>query len=277
MASTHATGLGPLPTAAPTLAPHVLDLFSLKGKVASVTGSSSGIGLEVARAFAQAGADVAIWYHGNPKAIERAAAIAKECGVKTKAYKCAVTDSKEVEATVKQIYEDFGGLDIMVANAGVPWTTGPMIDVEGDADWDKVVNTDLNGAYYTAKYAGQIFKKQGHGSMIFTASMSGHIVNIPQMQACYNAAKAGVLHLSRSLAVEWAGFARSNTVSPGYMLTEISDFIPHETKQKWWQLIPAGREGMTRELVGAYLYFASDASTYTTGADLVVDGGYCAP
>ncbi|KAK9239097.1 hypothetical protein V1525DRAFT_356834 [Lipomyces kononenkoae] len=276
-AYTHATGLGPLPMPQPKLADHVLDLFSLKGKVASITGSSSGIGYEVAYAFAQAGADVAIWYNGNPSAIAKAEKIAKECGVKCKAYKCAVTDSKEVEATIKQIYEDFGGLDIQVANAGIPWTSGPMIDVDGDEDWDKVINVDLHGAYYTAKYTGQIFKKQGHGSLIFTASMSGHIVNVPQMQACYNAAKAGLLHFSRSLAVEWAGFARSNTISPGYILTEISNFVPTETKEKWWKLIPMGREGSAKELVGAYLYLASDASTYTTGADIIVDGGYCAP
>ncbi|KAK9379817.1 uncharacterized protein V2V93DRAFT_372420 [Kockiozyma suomiensis] len=278
MASTYATGLEPLPTKVPdTVSKHILELFSLKGKVASITGSSSGIGLEIARGFASVGADVAIWYHGNPSAIEKAKKISEEFGVRCKAYKCAIDNSKEVEATINQIYEDFGGLDVQIANAGVPWTEGPLIDPENDDHWNKIVNTDFNGAYYTAKYTGRIFKKQGHGSLVFTASMSGHIVNIPQMQACYNAAKAGLLHLSRSLAVEWAGFARVNTVSPGYMLTEISDFIPHETKEKWWKLIPFGREGDPRELVGAYLYFASDASTYTSGADLIVDGAYCAP
>ncbi|KAK9386460.1 hypothetical protein V1515DRAFT_580977 [Lipomyces mesembrius] len=234
----------------PNLAGHVLDLFSLKGKVASVTGSSSGIGYDVAYAFAQAGADVAIWYNGNPSAIEKAEKIT--CARPTSALSRTAKRTK-VEVTIKQIYEDFGGLDIQVANAGIPWTAGPMVDVEGDEHWDNVINIDLNGAYYTAKYTGQIFKKQGHGSMVFTASMSGHIVNIPQMQACYNAAKAGVLHFSRSLAVEWAGFGRVNTLSPGYMLTEISNFVPTETKEKWWKLIPIGREGSTKELVGAYL------------------------
>ena len=107
--------------------------------------------------------------------------------------------------------------------------------------------------------------------------MSGHIVNVPQMQAPYNAAKAGVLHLGKSLAIEWAPFARVNTISPGYIATEISDFVPAEVKAKWWQLIPLGREALAQELVGAYLYFASDASTYTTGSDLLVDGGYSAP
>ncbi|KAK9475838.1 hypothetical protein V1514DRAFT_338765 [Lipomyces japonicus] len=275
--STHASGLTPLPQPQPKLADHVLDLFSLKGKVASVTGSSSGIGLAVAEAFAQAGADVALWYHGNPKAIEHAKTLSEKYGVKVKAYKVSITSSAEVEQTIKQIVADFGKLDIQVANAGIPWTSGPLIDVEGDEDWHKIIDTDLNGAYYTAKFSGQQFKKQGSGSLIFTASMSGHIVNIPQLQAAYNAAKAGVLHFARSLAIEWAGFARVNTVSPGYILTEISNFVPIETKKIWWELIPVGREGQTKELVGAYLYLASDASTYTTGSDLRVDGAYAAP
>ncbi|KAJ8054206.1 hypothetical protein LXG23DRAFT_55772 [Yarrowia lipolytica] len=274
--STLATGLHPLPTETPKFPTNIMDRFSLKGKVASVTGSSSGIGYCVAEAYAQAGADVAIWYNSHP-ADAKAEHLAKTYGVKAKAYKCPVTDAAAVESTIQQIEKDFGTIDIFVANAGVPWTAGPMIDVPDNKEWDKVINLDLNGAYYCAKYAGQIFKKKGKGSFIFTASMSGHIVNIPQMQACYNAAKAALLHLSRSLAVEWAGFARCNTVSPGYMATEISDFVPKETKEKWWQLIPMGREGDPSELCGAYLYLASDAATYTTGADIIVDGGYCAP
>lgn len=96
------------------------------------------------------------------------------------------------------------------------------------------------------------------------------------MQAAYNSVKAGVAHLARSLAVEWAGFARVNSIAPGYIATEISDFIDAETKAKWRSMIVQGREGEPHELVGAYLYLASNASTYTTGHNLVVDGGYTA-
>ena len=102
--------------------------------------------------------------------------------------------------------------------------------------------------------------------------MSGHIVNIPQLQSAYNAVKAGVIHYCRSLAVEWAGFARVNTVSPGYIATEISDFVPEETKKVWRGMTPMKREGLANELKGAFLYLASDASTFTTGSDLRVDG-----
>lgn len=268
--------IGSLPTAGPTPQPNVLKLFSLKGKVASVTGSSGGIGWAVAEAYAQAGADVAIWYNSRP-ADEKAKYLEETYGVRAKAYKANVSDYKDVEATINQIEQDFGRLDVFVANAGVPWTEGTCIDVDGIESWNKVIDLDLSGVYYCAKAAGRIFKKNGKGSFIITASMSGHIVNVPQLQAPYNAAKAACIHFARSLAVEWAPFARVNSISPGYILTEISEFVTDDVKSKWHQLIPLGREGETQELVGAYLYFASDASTYTTGTDLLVDGGYCAP
>ncbi len=95
--------------------------------------------------------------------------------------------------------------------------------------------------------------------------MSGHIVNLPQLQATYNAAKAGVIHLCKSLAIEWVGFARANTISPGYIITEISVFADKDTKDVWLDKIPMGREGNVSELKGAFLYMASDASSYTTG------------
>lgn len=276
MAKTLFTGLGPLPTEPPKLPSNVLDMFSLKGKVASVTGSSTGIGYAVAEAYAQAGADVAIWYNSH-NAEDKAAALAKKYGINAKAYKVSVTDPEAVDKAITQIKNDFGKIDVFVANAGVPWTAGPLIDAPDHKEWNKVVDLDLNGVYYCAKAVGKIFRDQGHGSLIFTASMSGHIVNFPQMQACYNAVKAGVIHFAKSLAVEWSGFARVNSISPGYIATEISDFVPKEIKAKWWESIPLGREGLPEELVGAYLYLASDASTYTTGSDIRVDGGYAAP
>lgn len=268
--------VGSLPTKAPAPAKNIMDLFSLKGKVASVTGSSGGIGWAVAEGFAQAGADVAIWYNSKP-AEDKAKYLEETYGVKAKAYKCNVSDYKDVERVVEQIESDFGRLDVFVANAGVPWTEGPCIDVEGVESWQKIIDLDLSGVYYCAKAAGRIFKKNGKGSFVVTASMSGHIANVPQLQAPYNAAKAACIHFAKSLAIEWAPFARVNSISPGYIATEISDFVETETKSKWHQLTPLGREGTPQELVGAYLYLASDASTFTTGTDILVDGGYCAP
>ncbi|ODV91462.1 hypothetical protein CANCADRAFT_71235 [Tortispora caseinolytica NRRL Y-17796] len=274
--ATEFTGLGPLPRPAPKLAPNVMDLFSLKGKVASITGSSAGIGWAVAEAYAQAGADVALWYNSR-NADEKAKYLTETYGVRSKAYKCNISDAEEIEKTIEQIYADFGALDIQVANAGAAWTSGPMLDVADHKDWHHIVDVDLNGVYYTSKAVGKIFRKQGHGSLIFTASMSGHIVNFPQMQAAYNCAKAAVIHLAKSLAVEWAAFARVNSVSPGYIGTELSNFVDPDIRAKWQSFIPLGREADPRELVGTYLLLASDASTYTTGCDIVVDGGYSCP
>ncbi|KAK3115441.1 Sorbose reductase sou1 [Teratosphaeriaceae sp. CCFEE 6253] len=269
----------------------VTQLFSLKHKTAIVSGAGAGIGLQVAQAFAEAGANVAIWYHGNKQALDWASEIEKKYGVKCKAYQTDVTDYENVKNTINEIARDFNGrLDIFVANAGIPWTQGGMIDGEL-SHYHKVVATDLDSTFYSAKAAGEICRRQyetgvsmtgdalqnkSYGSFIGTASMSGHIANIPQLQSAHNAAKAGVRHLCQSLAVEWMKFGRANSVSPGYMATEISNFVPPETKAIWRSKIPMGREGEAHELKGAYLYLASNASSYTTGTDLLVDGGYCA-
>lgn len=180
---------------------------------------------------------------------------------------------------------------MFVANSGIPWTQGPALG--GDKEhYHKVMTTDLDGTYFSALAAGEHFRRQKlegtdingnkldgyrYGSFIATASMSGHIVNIPGLQAAYNAAKAGVIHLCKSLAVEWVKFARVNSVSPGYINTEISSFVSEDFKAGYKVKIPMGREGEAGELKGTYLYLASDASSYTTGTDIIVDGGYVLP
>ncbi|KAK3378293.1 sorbitol utilization protein SOU2 [Podospora didyma] len=277
----------------PPKSDRVLPLFSLKGKTAIVTGAAAGIGYAIAQGFAEAGADVAIWYNTNKKAIDRAADIEKTFGVKCKAYQVNVTTYEAVQNAVDSIVKEFNGrLDIFVANSGVTWEDGPMLDGPPE-HYRRVVNTNLDGTFYCARAAGVHWRRQkkegtaidgktrlegfSYGSFIATASMSGHIANIPQLQAAYNASKAGVIHLCKSLAVEWVGFARANSVSPGYIKTDISLFCSPETKATWKDKIPMGREGEPSELKGAYLYLASDASSYTTGIDVLVDGGYCAP
>ncbi|KAL1303000.1 hypothetical protein AAFC00_003316 [Neodothiora populina] len=278
-----------------TVAPksdRVLPLFSLKGKTAIVSGAGAGIGLAIAHAYAEAGADVAIWYNSNKSAIDRAATIEKTYGVKCRAYQVDVTDEAAVRQAVNDNVKEFNGrLDIFVANSGIPWTQGAATDGEV-SHYRKVVTTDLDSVFYCGRAVAEIWRRQARegtdlngkklgnytlGSFIATASMSAHVVNVPQLQSAYNAAKAGVMHLTKCLAVEWVQFARANTVSPGYINTEITDFAPQEMKDMWRSRIPMGREGETNELKGAFLYFASDASSYTTGSDLLVDGGYCLP
>ena len=151
------------------------------------------------------------------------------------------------------------------------------------SNYQSVMRIDVDGVYHCARVAGGIWRQQKedklkgftYGSFIATSSMSGHIANFPQLQTAYNAAKAAVRHMCRSLSVEWVQFARANSISPGYINTEISNFVPPETKDIWRDKIPMGREGEPIELVGAYVYLASDASTYTTGTDIICDGGYC--
>ncbi|KAI1477949.1 sorbitol utilization protein SOU2 [Daldinia eschscholtzii] len=270
----------------------VFDLFSLKGKTAIVSGAGAGIGLAVAQAFAEAGANVAIWYNSNKKALEEADSIEKTYGVKCKAYQVNVTSWEAVEASVEEIVKEFNGrLDIFVANSGIAWEDGSFIDGPLET-MHKVLKVNIDGTLYSARAAalhwrrqkkegttidGQPLENFSYGSFIATSSMSAHIVNIPQQQTVYNMSKAAINHACRSLAVEWVGFARANSISPGYIKTDISAFIPAATKSIFKSFIPMGREGETHELKGAYLYLASDASSYATGTDIIVDGGYCVP
>ncbi|OTB07705.1 hypothetical protein M426DRAFT_317610 [Hypoxylon sp. CI-4A] len=269
-----------------------MPLFSLQGRTAIVSGAGAGIGLEIAHAFAEAGANVAIWYNSNRKALKEAAAIEALYGVKCKAYQVNITTWESVQTAVDDIVREFNGrLDIFVANSGIAWEEGSFIDGPLEK-MQKVLKVNIDGTLYCARAAALHWRRQKeegtnvygeplenytYGSFIATSSMSGHIVNIPQQQTVYNASKAAVIHACKSLAIEWVGFARANSVSPGYIKTELSAFIPAETKRIFKDRIPMGREAEPEELKGTYLYLASDASSYTTGTDIIVDGGYCAP
>lgn len=255
----------------------LMDMLSLKGKVIVVTGASNrrGIGFEVARGCAEMGAAVAITYlTREEEAKQNANALAEEFNVNTRAYHCDITDFSSVEKMVQTVLTDFGQIDGFVANAGQAADAGVL---EGSVDnWTHILQVDLNGTFHCAKAVGEHFKRRGRGSFVITSSMSGHIANYPQEQTSYNVAKSGCVHLAKSLANEWRDFARVNSVSPGYIDTGLSDFIGKETKDLWMSMIPIGRDGIAKELKGIYVYLLSDASTYTTGADILVDGGYCA-
>jgi NAD(P)-dependent dehydrogenase (short-subunit alcohol dehydrogenase family) len=252
------------------------DMFSLKGKVVVVTGASGprGMGIEAARGCAEMGADVAVTYSSRPEGGEKnAEELSSKYGVKSKAYKCNVGEYADVEKLVQDVIKDFGKIDVFIANAGRTANSGIL---DGSVkDWNEVVQTDLNGTFHCARAVGLHFKERRTGSFIITSSISGHIANYPQEQTSYNVAKAGCIHLARSLANEWRDFARVNSISPGYIDTGLSDFVPKDVQELWHGMIPMGRDGQAKELKGAYVYLASDASTYTTGADIVIDGGYC--
>ncbi|KAF3920976.1 hypothetical protein ABW20_dc0102438 [Dactylellina cionopaga] len=239
-------------TSAPTRT-SVKDLFDLKGRFAIITGAGQGIGLDIAHAFAEQGANVAIWYNSNTEAHKRAEEISQQYGITCKAYKVGVTDEAEVRQAVDAQVEEFGGrLDIFVANAGVAWTSGAILGADPSnpssrpdvSNYEKITKTNIDGVFYGARAAGAHFQRQQlenpsfRGSFIATASMSGHIVNLPQLQSVYNMSKAAVVHFCKSLAVEWAEFARVNTVSPGYIITEIGNFVPLEQKKQWHTKTP---------------------------------------
>jgi len=251
-------------------------IFNVKDKVAVVTGGGSGIGLQVSKAYAEAGADVAIIYNSSPSAIERAKEIAEEYGTKVQAYKCNVGDYTEIENTFNQVAKDFGKYDIVVANSGVQQTTS-CLDMTPQ-QWGDIVQVNFNGVFYCCQIAARFFKAQGiAGNIVVTASMSGHIANFPQKQGCYNAAKAGCIHMVKSLAVEWAEYnIRVNSVSPGYINTIASGDYDH-VKGQWYAGTPQGRDADTREMKGVYLFLASNASTFCTGTDIVIDGGFTLP
>ena len=248
----------------------VLSHFSLEGKVAAVTGGARGIGLEVVRALAEAGASVALIYTSSKDADQSAESISNATGQKVVAYKSDVRSKAAITATIDQVASDFGKLDICVANAGIAAHQDSLSYAE--EDWHEMMRVNLDGAMFTAQAAGNIFKKQGPGagSVIFTASVSAILVNVPQTQCAYNASKAAVVHLAKSLAVEWTDFARVNCVSPGFIETE-SEFStccgtlrrkiitdsrvvlsvhPQEWRDKWFTMIPGGRLCDPSELKG---------------------------
>lgn len=255
----------------------ILDQFKLDGKVALVTGGAKGIGKSIALGYAQAGADLAIVDIDIDEATATAEQIAKDYGNKTLAVKTDVTQANEVEAMVHQVKDHFGKLDIAVANAGIAYNvSAEEMSLE---EWQKVIDINLTGVFLTAQAAGKVMIEQGGGTIINTASMSGYIVNRPQPQAAYNASKAAVTQLTRSLAVEWADKnVRVNAVSPGYigteLITESKELEP--LIEQWTEVTPQKRMGDPDELQGIYLYLASEASSYTTGSDFIVDGGYTA-
>ncbi|KAL1862275.1 hypothetical protein Plec18170_001100 [Paecilomyces lecythidis] len=253
----------------------VVKAFDLTGKVAIVTGGARGIGLEVSRGLAEAGANVAIIYNSSKTAETTAYEIASANNVLAAAYRADVTNQAEIEAVVQNVVRDFGKLDIMVANSGI----ASCIAAEDytTEQWSDIMKVNLDGAFYSAQAAARVFKGQGHGNIVFTASVSATLVNVPQKQAAYNASKAGVVQLAKCLSVEWVDFCRVNCISPGFIATDILDIHPVEWREKWLSMIPANRMAQTYELKGAYVFCASDASSYMTGANIVIDGGYTLP
>ena len=253
----------------------IIEKMRLDGKAIYVTGAASGIGKCAAMGFAEAGADVAIVDLNLEGAQKVAEEIAAATGSKTIAIQCDVTKEDQVQAMVDKVVETYGKLDACYNNAGI------CINAPGEemtyAQWSKVIDVNLNSVFLCSTIAGKVMLKQGYGSIINTASMSGHIVNVPQPQCAYNASKAGVIMLTKSLAVEWAKKnVRVNCISPGYIGTELIMNAPHlkPLMEEWNAMAPMGRVGKPEELQSILVYLAGDSCPFTTGSDIIVDGAF---
>ncbi|MCR5005684.1 MAG: glucose 1-dehydrogenase [Clostridiales bacterium] len=254
----------------------LLDMFSLEGKVALVTGAGRGIGQVIARDLARAGADIAIFSRSGAAATVQ---LIEEEGGRALDILADCTIEEQVKAGIEKILEVYGRLDIVVNNAGVCYHKD--IFEATVAEFREVIDINLTGSYIVAKEAARVMIAAGtKGSIINIASMSGSIVNVPQPQAAYNASKAAVIHMTKSLAVELVEHGiRVNSISPGYIATPMSidpDFVEPELLAAWQPLFPMHRMGKPEELTGAIIWLCSEASAYTNGADILIDGLYTA-
>ena len=256
----------------------ILERFSLAGKTALVTGGGQGIGKGFCLALGEAGAKVAVVDLDEAHANEVAAEL-KEKSIDAIAIQADVTKPEETEKMVETIIKKWGTLTIAVNNAGIGmWRDAESMEY---SDWLRVHDINLNGVYLCAKAEGRAMLKANYGKIINTASMSAHIVNTPQHQCAYNSSKAAVLHLTRSLAAEWAEKGiRVNSISPGYTKTILVEKLLETPEGNamlptWIERTPMRRLAVPEDIQGALIYLASEASDFVTGSDIVVDGGYC--
>lgn len=253
----------------------IIEKMRLDGKRGFVTGGARGIGKCTATAFAEAGADLAIVDLDMDTAQKTAREIAEATGRRVIAIRCDVTDEAQVQNMVQQVVAELGGLEFCHANAGI-CINAPAEEMSF-AQWRQNLSVNLDSIFLTDTIAGRYMLAHGGGSIINTASMSAHIVNVPQPQCAYNASKAGVIQLTKSLAVEWAQRGvRVNSISPGYIGTDrtLSSPTLKPLIQKWNAMAPMGRLGRPEELASICVYLAGDTSTFTTGADFGIDGAF---
>lgn len=253
------------------------NMFSLTGKIAVVSGASSGIGVRFAKVLASQGANVAIIARRYEKLQEVAKDIENEYKVKVLPIKCDVTVEKEVIAAVEKIIQTFEKIDILMNNAGV--VDAVPVHMLEEAAWDKVMNTDVKSVFLMSKHVLKYMLQAKYGKIINTASMLGvgGAVNIPTHS--YNAAKSAVINLTRGMAAFYAKYGITvNAIGPSLFYSEMtaSTLFQEPILSFYNKTCPMGRPGNPEELDGAVLYFASDVSSYTTGQTLFVDGGWTA-
>jgi NAD(P)-dependent dehydrogenase (short-subunit alcohol dehydrogenase family) len=257
--------------------PHtpVLDSFRLDGKIALVTGGSKGLGLTMATALAEAGADVALSGRTIATCNDSAKAIASATGRRAKGFAADVTAAPDIDRLVKDVEDSLGPIDILINNAGV--NIRGTVDQLAESDWDSVVNTNLKGPFLVARAVGPGMVKRGWGRVVNLGSILGSVA-LPG-RAPYASSKAGVINLTRVMALEWAGTGvTANAICPGPFATEMNlPLLNDPVKyQEFVKKIPMGRWGELDEIAGAAVFLSSPASSFITGSAIYVDGGWTA-
>jgi NAD(P)-dependent dehydrogenase (short-subunit alcohol dehydrogenase family) len=248
------------------------ELFDLSGRCALVTGASRGIGRAIAIAYAEAGADVAVLARDGDRLADVAVAVEK-AGARAVVLVADVTDRDAVDLAVTSAIERLGHLDIVVNNAGGNRFSMPFVDIRSDG-WHKTLAVNLDATVHVCQAVGPHLLERGKGSVVNVASVAG-LAAVPLMSH-YGAAKAAVLSLTRSLAVEWAyAGVRVNALVPGWVATDLTEFARKDPEigDSLMARVPMARWATVEEMTGPAVFLASDASSFMTGQELVVDGG----
>ena len=250
----------------------VLDTFSLTGRTALVTGATRGLGRAFARAIAEAGGDVVI--HGrDAEAAEEVRAEIESLGRTAHVVLGELTSRESVDAVVSEALERAGSIDVLVNNAGA-CVHRPALEVTDD-EWSQVIDTNLTALWRVSQAVGAHMVERRTGSIVNVGSISGLIVNRPQWQPAYNASKAAVHQLTKSLAAEWApSGVRVNAVAPGYVKTDMAPVDEPQFQRFWIEDAPQQRYAVPDEISPAVVFLASEAASFMTGSVLVIDGGY---
>ena len=251
-------------------------MFSLKGRVAVVTGASSGLGLQMAKGFAGQGADVVIMARRLEK-LEKAAVDIRAMGVRCLPIKCDVTQTEQIKEAAEAVIKEFGKIDILVNNAGASRNAG-VLDMT-DEDWNFTLDADLTSVFKVTRAFAKYMVEKQYGRIINIASIYGQVGNTAMDTVAYHSSKGGVINFTRAVAAELAKYSITcNAISPGYFETELTaDTLKTDSFTKFMQTtVPLGRYGHEGELNPAAIFLASDEASYITGQNIKVDGGFTA-